>query len=329
MSVRSLPAFMRSQIKYRGFTLIEMLIVMAIFTAIFGISISAFSGLRTSIQMNQRVEDIKQNMRWVQRAAVLLKRDPGENWVYGIGVDFSNIYTTEEYQVFKWCANGEEFNETPGAQSYFPSHLDPGDNDYDLVTQGTLPFTDSNKPNYIDGTFCDPVIVGTSQSGRLASMPTTGSGLVSGNGPQGQWLIDKPLRVGFLRGIQIPAFILFESVTGNVFFYDQNGVIMNYESDGVPENNPIDLTFVIATPNGSRGQKITIAHDSGKVTVESVDQATILTEFDFDPPLGVDDTVNLSGGGGSDQDPPVGGGGSEETPPTGGDPINPPVFDTF
>jgi prepilin-type N-terminal cleavage/methylation domain-containing protein len=98
---------------HAGFTLIELIIVMAIVMLLFGLSWAAFFGLRTTMLLNQSAENIKVNLEYAQRSAMLLTRESGEGWVYGIGVDLRSISENKGYTVFKWCAADTGFHNFP------------------------------------------------------------------------------------------------------------------------------------------------------------------------------------------------------------------------
>ncbi len=258
----------RKKAIYPAFTLIEMLVVLIIFTVLFGIGISAFSGLRTTILMNQTSENIKQNFRWTQRAAILLKRDPGDNWIYGIGIDLSQFYGDGGvYRVFKWCAPYREYSDDTRASGQFPNYTD-GVGNVLLGESANIPFHEGYKPigsaiaqygpHYSND--CSGILP---EDGVLIDISGTGSGLVD------NFTIPAPLSSGYLTPLT-PRFILFESVSGNVFFYNRDGVLINFHevSEDTYEliDDPIDLDFVIKTPNGDRGINLILSSRSGKLT---------------------------------------------------------------
>ncbi len=255
----------RTKKKLLGFTLIEMLIVMTIFIILFGITISAFSGLRNTILMNETVESIKRNFRWTQRSALLLKRSEGEGWVYGIGIDLTEYYQAtidadqlRSYKIFKWCAPCTEYNGCPGASSEIPGDAGailedtklPADTDNTGMCTGYIPST--GKITYIGGSPMDDV-------------RTTGLGLVD------NFDIPKPLRIGTTGSIR---YVLFESVTGRVFYYDgARQVVSPYTADGSRTNPALELQFVISPPKrGSTEYGILMKQNgfSGKISTEQI-----------------------------------------------------------
>lgn len=260
--------------KLLGFTLIEMLIVMTIFIILFGITISAFSGLRNTILMNETVESIKRNFRWTQRSALLLKRNKDEGWIYGIGIDLREYYTNvsgdqlPSYSVFKWCAPCSEFNGCAGASAAIPGDISP------ISTTDTnlpiLPLTDIAST----GNSCTPpyngklvYIGGSSQD----SLKTTGLGLVE------NFDIPKPLKVA--TRANDPRFILFESVTGRVFYYNQAGEHIDKAS------NPT-LRLIITPPPRGGGSRYGILMKqnsfSGKISTEQTSNFTGFVINDLD-----------------------------------------------
>ncbi len=243
--------------KYSAYTLMEMLLVLGIMVVIGGIGTSSFMGLHNSVKMNEYTMTLEQDIRRIQRASMLLERNPMENWLYGIGIDFSRMDTGEgDYKVFKWC--------TPFA-------------DYGDIT------TTSKVPAFYPGE--------TTLASAKLPVPFLGS---EGNLCGSDILPDdkSQLRIfsGYERSVTIPRsnltfedensprYVLFESVSGRAFFYDKNGNLLNYEIvDGrllIKDVNYIkDLSFKI-TPiaKGPTPRRITIKHLSGRVLNQVVDR---------------------------------------------------------
>ena len=70
-----------------------------------------------------------------------------------------------------------------------------------------------------------------------------------------------------------PAFILFESVTGRAFFYDDSGYLLNFDYESMkPLSEARPLTIRIKPPRGGNGKKIIISHISGRILVEANDE---------------------------------------------------------
>ena len=65
--------------KYIAYTLVEMLIVMSVVIIMMSMSFASFNGLQNTIKMNEYILTLEQNVRNVQRAAMLLERKSGEN----------------------------------------------------------------------------------------------------------------------------------------------------------------------------------------------------------------------------------------------------------
>lgn len=110
-----------------GFSLVEILVVMAIAGVLFGLSWSAFYGMRTTMRLMQASENIKSDIVKAQRSAMFIKRDIGENWINGVGIDLGGLMDGDDeltYTIFKWCAGGTtyvDFDDGPFPQvSFFP-----------------------------------------------------------------------------------------------------------------------------------------------------------------------------------------------------------------
>ncbi|MBN2100324.1 type II secretion system protein [Candidatus Dojkabacteria bacterium] len=211
-----------------GYTLIELLVVMAIISALFLVSWAGFYGLNTTMRLRQASENMKSDIVYAQRAAMLLKRDVGENWVSGIGIDLRDMYNNDDdlrYTLFKWCSSS-------------PNYVD---------------FED-NIPNFPEdyNTGSDACITG---SNELVVLPNKKNILVSSSG------------MGFRKGrdglsdstdrdADALAFIVFESVTGIPHFFDEGGGYISEPSD-------VEYELLLNIRNRTNGVYVEKAGDVG------------------------------------------------------------------
>ncbi len=232
------------QKKYTAFTLLEMLLVMAIMMIIMGMTFTSFFGLHDTIKMNEYMLNMEQDIRSVQRASMLLERNTEENWLYGLGIDFTQLGADGKYTTFKWCTPfGDYGDETTRSKV-------PGYKTGDLTLDGTdLPYAD--------------MAVGI-ESGLCTQMEDT-----------------VKLLLGYTTELTIPKstvqfnsdvrYVVFESVTGRAFFYDELGELLNYSIiDGqvVIEDDPTlleQLDFTIASVGAAAPRTLRIHHLSGRI----------------------------------------------------------------
>lgn len=242
------------QNKYPGYTLLEMLVVLTIFVILSTLSMAAFNGFRDTVTLNEEIDQLKQTIREAQRSSLFLERKPDERWIYGIGIDFSQIGNDGTYRLFKWCAPFNEYGDVRSKQ-----HI-PNYNPLQNVgaTNGNLNLN--------------------SQYANLECSRTDGSGVGEivqlGSSPDGQ------IGKNFIPSLPadnnsgsdvggVPTFLLFESVSGKAFFYDDlQGGIVNYNSGGDLIGSPINFVIEIRAPNTGRLKTITVSNISGKVKVE-------------------------------------------------------------
>lgn len=237
-----------------------MLIVMSILVILGGLSFSAYQNMQVTIRLNEFTNTLEENIRRVQREAMLLKRYPGENWIYGIGIDFSktdNPETWGDYEVFKWCAEETEYG---GART---SSSIPG---YGHSYYGG---------NYIEE---NGILPSTIQANKTRCTPEIGESRVALSGydiglapPKGAISFSSAQAIG-IGGESEIRYLLFESVTGRAFFYDENKSLIGYSqlSNEEPEIIVAGVpSFSISiSPNSTGVQKqLTIQPFSGKVTV--------------------------------------------------------------
>lgn len=237
--------------KYKAYTLLELLIVLAIFLILSTIGMSAFNGFRDTITLNEEIDELKQNIRSAQRASLFLERQTTERWIYGIGLDFSQIENNGSYRMFKWCAPFNEFGDIRSKQNvpnYNPSlQLS--------TTNGNLGISTP-----YSSTICE-------QGLGLSEIVRYGSGIDNAFGINFRPII--PDNNGVTGDIgNVPAYVLFESVSGKAFFYDIQGNIINYRNNGDMVASPVNFVLQIESPNTGRLKTITIFNISGKIKVE-------------------------------------------------------------
>lgn len=89
-----------------AFTIVELLIVMAIIGIL---STMGVGGLYSSLKTQEIIQSNRQLLQDIRRArsqSLILKRDPSENWIYGVGVDLSSISAgNNSYSVFKFLSS--------------------------------------------------------------------------------------------------------------------------------------------------------------------------------------------------------------------------------
>lgn len=243
--------------KYSAYTLFELLIVISIFIILGGMTFSAFDGLQNTVKMNEYMLNIEQDIRNVQRSAMLLQRNPGENWIYGIGIDFSEITTDGLYRVFKWCSPYGDYGDNIKTKSdipgYSPDEIAMGPSNGDIPIPSSEDYAEYSK------TMCGEVT--DTFAGILRTMP------------------------GYDRTITLPksaiilgdpTYILFESVSGRAFFYDDSGSLLNYYrtngGDGeigtiFPADELIPFTLEITPEGAGSTRSLTVRPLSGKIEV--------------------------------------------------------------
>lgn len=226
--------------KYQAFTLLEMLLVLAILSILGSVSISAFSGLQSSVSVNQETENISQDVRNLQRSSILLTRDENERWLYGLGIDFSKYTDTGTYTLFKWCSPYDDYGATQ-TESDIPGY------DGNSLSSTDLPTADYS-------TDCSKGI-GLSRLVKYGETYITDMDLHPRIVSRGYY--DQPI-----------AYVLFESISGRAFFYDKSGKLINYDSTtGNLVSSPVN--FVIQLSTNETIKTITVKNLSGKISIES------------------------------------------------------------
>lgn len=244
--------------KYQAYTLLELLVVMGIIAILAGMSFASFGGLQNTVKMNEYSLTLEQDIRSVQRAAMLLQRDPNEKWLYGLGMDLTNMATTEgQYKVFKWCSPYDNYGDIK-TTSLFPN--------YDPSNSLKIGDTVSGEKNaYL------PVPQNSSYALTSCDSTLTVSHLRTLLGYESTSLPPES-NITVKVGDSTAGYVVFEAVSGKTFFYGVNGELLNYQPDGKLIDSPNALEIII-TPVGktAKAHKLIISNLSGKISTEIVE----------------------------------------------------------
>jgi prepilin-type N-terminal cleavage/methylation domain-containing protein len=199
--------------KRDGFTLVEMLLVMAIIVILGAMGVGGFIGFRETMSARENVEKIKQDIQRARSMSINVERDRNDPWLYGIGISFKDL-NEGNYSFFKWCS---EFN------SYG-----------NIKTRSAIP--DWNSVNDIgvsNGTLPLQVRIGTTCG--------SGSSLAEISGDSSVKVIDLDEKSTVISDAK---FVLFEAVTGRAFLYNDRDDI-----DGVafPTSYDIEGEYIYPT----------------------------------------------------------------------------------
>lgn len=187
--------------RYKGVTLLELLIVMAVMFVLSLISVISYRSLVDSFSINEVSLTIAQDIRTTQRAAMLLDRGGDERWLHGIGIDFRDI-EEREYHIFKWCSEFDYYDQTKptltGEVPNLPFGQDPDFAylDYDVEVNSC------SRDEEVDEKENAYYVIETKNFSTYDNLDFWPESNVS--------------------------FILFESVSGKAFFYDEDGFLLNY-----------------------------------------------------------------------------------------------------
>lgn len=190
--------------KYSALTLMELIIVMVIMVILFLISVVSYRSLVDSFSINEVSLTIAQDIRGVQRAAMLLDREGDERWLHGIGIDFTDI-EDREYHIFKWCSRFDFYDEREGVLTGEIPNLAFGG---DPVNACLSSATRSSCPRG-EGDNVDAIYVTETKS--FAQYDNLDFEMI------GSSILPQGVR-----------YILFESVSGKAFFYNDSGCLLNY-----------------------------------------------------------------------------------------------------
>jgi hypothetical protein len=200
--------------------------------------------------MNEYVLTVEQDVRSVQRAAMLLQRDSGEKWLYGLGIDFGNMGDNGNYTVFKWCSPFGDYG--------------------DILTKSSLPAYTPSKVlgSPTIGTELNGYLTVTTIGESCGSNPTSSLSLLPGY-DKTTTTPKSSIGVTQIDG-KTPRYVIFESVSGRTFFYAQNGELLNYDSNGKLTDAPQPFVITIIPDSNVNTRVITIGNLSGKISTKSL-----------------------------------------------------------
>lgn len=264
MPKRKLPYFKKhfsprpdlgKTLSYKGFTLVELLIVMAVIFILLAMAIYSFVGFRETVLLNEITNNIAQDVRTAQRAAMFLDKDEDERWLYGIGLDFRPLLARgnndARYRMFKWCSPFSDFGAPPTAQNVPNITKPPSQAPYSFAN-GRIPGTTA----YTEDCTISPTCTNNATCNVLLEMKD--------QGPKSVGTVLQPRFEG------TASVILFESVSGRAFLYDASGVLLNYQLQGgqmVPVASPQPFAIELNAPASGNKTKITVRNISGVVSI--------------------------------------------------------------
>lgn len=255
--------------RYSGFTLIELLIVMSIIVLLSGLSFSTYQNFQSTIRLNEFINGFEQNIRKVQRDAMLLEKSSNEGWIYGLGIDLRNIEDTVNgtfgvYYPFKWCSGFSEYGDirTRSAVPNFNPESQYGSTNNGFLPNSIGPFEPGlcgNQNLDYDNVLKGYALFGDMGIGKMGAgnqqLSVNISNVYSNIYP------DEPNAT--------PAFLLFESVTGRALFYDSTGALLNFDYETLkPLSGAMPLEITISRSGGKGGKTIVISHLSGRIIVK-------------------------------------------------------------
>jgi len=306
---------MKKKVNYiKGFTLVEVLLVMGIFILLTVIGFNGFLSIRESFIARENVELIIQDIESTKLKAMNMEGGKDATWIYGFGIDLSQVHQlnlTGDYEFFKWCSPVPDYGSSQRIDStdyyptenvlpslYNPANLNSevNDNFYKCGTTSTDWYLDGTNPGcYM--TQCEPDRVGLVKTSEISSLLDREEDQIE--------VLNIPVNTRF------PAFLLFESLTGRAIVYDNEGYALGYEYDGsvndvVFDNNqlvPIDI--VLHRKRSEKFDLITVYPNSGEVihhvynklnTGNCPSGYNILDSFQVGgvcyPRYGIDDEIN-------------------------------------
>lgn len=241
----------------QGYTLLELLIVITIFTILASLGIGGYIRTKETMVAKENVNKIIQDIQIARTKAMSLEKGSDTNWIYGIGIDLRDVDEDDEtgdYKFFKWCSPFKDFGDEL-TKSALPNY----DNEEKINTTIPTAICDEIDPLYANGRL------------PLCYMDSCNTGYTSLVGISGDdlGLIDK--EIAQMKTLDInsdgyyPAFVFFEAITGRAIIYNRFGWPYNYGNGYGEIVNMIPLDIRIKRKYSSKFDLITIYPLSGTV----------------------------------------------------------------
>lgn len=261
---------MKKKVKYyKGFSLVEMLLVIGIFIILSVIGFNGFLSIRESFIARENVELIIQDIESTKLKAMNMEGGRDATWIYGFGIDLTQAHLlnqTGDYEFFKWCSP---------VVDYGVNFLTYGD-----VTQNILPNLASPSPifdNLISNyPLCDANA--NYHNGRIPTKYYNGGNCVTNrtcllNVNEISTLIDREadqMEVLNITPTVFPAYLFFESLTGRAIIYNNGGEALGYHLDALNEvvfdqDQLVPLDIVLYRKRSNKFDLITVYPNSGEV----------------------------------------------------------------
>lgn len=304
---------------FKGFTLVEVLIVMSIFIILTVVGFNGFLSIRETFIAKENVELIIQDIESTRLKAMNMEvgRDP--SWIYGFGIDFENVLSTsseEDYIFFKWCSPVSNYGDAfvVGSNTYEPTkNVLPN-----LIVGGGSPAFNEFFATF---PYCDNPSSTEYQNGRIPicyfddACIEGRTGLVNTN--EISTLLDRDVdQIEVLTNRNLgqthqPRFLFFESLTGRAIIYNLHGLPQSYDDTtgqvAFNSDNFVPLDIVLHRRRSTKFDLITVYPNSGEIINHIYDMTestggpceetyNILEFFEVDEQCfqryGIDDEIN-------------------------------------
>ncbi len=242
---------------FPSYTLLEMLLVMGILVVLGALGVGGYLGTKETTVARENVQKIIQDIQLARSKAMLLEKGSDENWIYGIGLDFTKTDDINEkgtYNFFKWCSEFSNFGDEK-TKAVLPS-FDASKNVNDIgianiCGQMGQPYKNARMP------YC---YTNSCETGFMSLVAIPGDDLTIIDREIGQMVTVDANGDGWY-----PAYVFFEAVTGRAILYNKFGWPYNYKNGNGEIKNMIPLDIAIKRKYSSRFDLITIYPLSGTV----------------------------------------------------------------
>jgi len=238
-----------------GFTLIEMLVVMSIMIILATVGLSTLTGFRETISARENIQTLKQDVQVARNKAMFIDKGGEDTWIYGIGIDFSNIGADNSYNYFRWCSPFNRFGDS------MTESTPPGFDDAEAIgEQLGYRFIDGEDREELNGVLPTWYTTANTCIGDFPSLVRIQDGTE-------HLIADVDSSQIFLLSddASIPTYVLFEAITGRAFLYNEDGYPINYDDDGSYNAGLTVLDIVITRRYSSKFDVISIYPRTGAV----------------------------------------------------------------
>lgn len=246
-------------IKINAFSMVELVVVLAVVGIVGAVGIGSSTAYINSTDVNEYTSNLQLDILNTQRKAMLLQRDFGESWPYGISLRFESS-STYKYKDSKFCSTYKEFDSTKRKLvDKLPS-----------FSGGSISFNNGRYPLNV-------FVGGSSEEEGVTEQKSSSYNNCTANSLTDYIVLTPQDPRPYYPGVSVsfsfnnsPVIvhnIFFESITGRTIFYNQYGYSLIHKADGTIDQSLVDKPLIVNISKGNASKQLKLFPLSGMTEV--------------------------------------------------------------